>query len=257
MEKKVMLDKLSTTSAASLSLDDLARRIRDRNERMREHNADIVRLAMASGDDLETLRQSAAHGKWLRLLRQSCELGQRQAHNYVTLAHHRSSVEAYLHSCANLGRKPSIIGALRYISPPSPKPPKPPKQLAEIEQPSFLGAYLETHQALYWAALQYAATLKCDIEHRAKKLATSTIEKAVTEAQAALALLTNTSPPNLDSVRAKIAHVACLLDPTLKTAPTPPRPLQLDRSAFPKAMALGQPDLDFPEHAAPSTATIN
>src|SRR5271166_5083467 len=109
--------------AGAITFETLVRRIRDRSERMRENGADFVRLAMATGDDLIRGRALLAkHGHWLALLRAACELGQRQALNYVELAEHRPAVEAYLQRAANMGRRPSIRGALEFISPPDTKP---------------------------------------------------------------------------------------------------------------------------------------
>jgi hypothetical protein len=256
MESAYMARCTRELNSAPPAVAALISQIRDIEKRMYENGADRVRLAAAEGRMIAKLRDLLPHGKWLRTLKQACRLGRTQANTYMTLGDHPQLVEQYCHSCGNSGRAPSIIGALHYISPPPERPTRP-KQLADIEQPRVLGAYLENDQELFWAALQYAVTLKCDIEHRAQKLATAAIEKAAAEAQATLALLTNASQPNLEAVREGIARVACLLDPTLKPAPAPPRPLQLDRSIFLKAMGLDQPDLDIPEHAAPSTTTIN
>ena len=164
---------MSTNNVSGLSpppsLDQIARRVRDRSERMLEHDADKVRLAMANGDDLIDGRDRfTEHGSWLPFVREACELKQRQALNYVKLAQHRTLVEQYLHSCAILERQASIIGALKFVSPSDVKP-KRPKKLSEIEAPAVLGAFLEQRPDLLFEALAYAPGLKVKIQKRLER----------------------------------------------------------------------------------------
>jgi hypothetical protein len=197
--------------APAPSPDTLARWIRERSDRMREYNADVVRLAMASGDDLILGRaQFTKHGTWLPWLRSECELGQRQALNYVALAQHRAAVEAYLQSTANLGRTPTITGALNFIFPPELRPPSKPKQSPAIETAEGLGRFLEEHQSLFWAALEVAPTLRQEHERRVRALATTLAEKFRPE------------------------------------PPPPPRSVQLDLKALPRALGLDDDGLDLP-----------
>ena len=77
------------------TLAQLARRIRDCCKRMRALGANKLKLAVAIGEHLLAGRaQFTAHGTWLPWLREFCELGERQARTYVTLAQHRPEVEA-------------------------------------------------------------------------------------------------------------------------------------------------------------------
>jgi hypothetical protein len=160
----------NTVIPANLQLcTEIAGRIRGRCARMVEHDADKVRLAMANGEDLTEGREKLTrHGSWLIWLREACELRQRQALNYVTLAEHKQEVEAYLQRAANMGTKPSIRGALDFISPPQAKPKKP-KKLTEVETPETLGAFLEQHPELLFKALPHAPALTAEIVKRLER----------------------------------------------------------------------------------------
>jgi hypothetical protein len=152
---------------ATEELAKLAARIRARSARMLETKADVVRLALAIGEDLNAGREHLdGHGHWLKWLRKACSLKQRQALKYVTLAQHRTMVEAYLHRGANLGTQVSIRGALRLIAPSeAPKAAKP-RVLPEIIDPAKLGPFLNSHQNEFFDALQFAPELKGEIERR-------------------------------------------------------------------------------------------
>ena len=182
----------------------LLERIQDFEARMQENGADKVRLAVAQGQNLADLRVIARHGDFLPLLRLACRLQKSQAFNYIKLAEHPSEVAAYFHSCGISNRTPSIIGALRYISPPGNKP-KPPKKIADLETPDALGRFLEAHAELFWQALPLAPTLRAELERRVRALAATLAGKA-------------------------------------EHRPTPPRPLLLDLKALPRALALEHQD---------------
>ena len=159
-------------------LAQLTRRIRDRTERMREAGADHVRLARAQGGDLHTGRELfTQHGTWLTWLRQACELRQRQALSYVALWQHHDAVEAYLQRAANSGARPSIRGALAFISPPDVRSKKP-RKLSEVETAAMLGPFLEQHPDLFFEALPLAPTLKAAIESRLQRPLHMKLKKA-------------------------------------------------------------------------------
>jgi hypothetical protein len=209
---------------SAISLDSIARRIRERCERMNAFGADRVRLAMANGDDLIAGRaQFTEHGTWLLWLQEACKpLKQRQALKGVTLAQRRPATEAYLHRCANLGLEASISGALKFISPPNGAPKKP-KKVSEIETPAVLGPFLNGHRDLFWLALQLAPDLKADIAQRLLPKTASTVkgntDKALELMRLALAQLGNATTPNIEAARSKLAAAiarACVEPPNDK-----------------------------------------
>jgi hypothetical protein len=229
------------------SLETIARRIRDREERMREHGADQVRLAMASGDDLlQERHQFTEHGTWLPRLQKVCKacgLKQRQALNYVKLAQNRKAVEQYLHRGANLGQEASIKGALRFISPPTDRP-KRPKKLVELQTPQVLGQFLEDHPDLFWASLQLAPKLRAGIAQRsptgtesAKPSLEAKAAQSAAEGRAILELLKQPTSTNIDTAREKAARIVRLSHPA-KPVPVAPKPPTLDTTLFARAMGL-------------------
>jgi hypothetical protein len=238
-----------------LSLEQIARHIRDRCQRMSELGADKVRLAMATGEDLIAGREQLGHGEWLPWLREACDLKERQALNYVKLAQHPTAVARYLHSCANLLREASIIGALKFISPPDDTP-KRPKKVSEIETPAILGAFLDGHRSLFWQALQLAPELKGEIAQRLfPETATTTVETSKSRAEAAAQvraireLLRHPTSTNIETARDKATRTVRLLNPApaSKSASVMPSKAQLDCGALNKALGLNRSELDIPE----------
>jgi hypothetical protein len=243
-----MTNKPTAPNLQQPSLETIARRIRERCARMNELGADFVRLAMANGDDLAEGRpQFTKHGSWLSFLREACELRQRQALTDVTLAQHRPAVEAYLQHAANLGTKPSIRGALDFISPRGDRPKKP-KKLVEIETPALLGAFLNDRRDLFWEALQLAPELKGEIAQRLSETASTAGEPSKPTAEAAAQmraireLLRHPTSTNIESARDKATRTVRLLDPepAPKLATIVPSKAALDPGLLPKALALSE-----------------
>jgi hypothetical protein len=214
---------------------------------MSELGADKVRLAMATGADLIAGReQLIGHGEWLPWLQDACDLKRRQALNYVKLAQHPTDVERYLHSCANLLREASIIGALKFISPPDDTP-KRPKKVSEIETPAILGAFLDGHRNLFWQALQLAPELKGEIAQRlfpetsstAVETSKSTAE-AVAQVRAIRELLRHPTSTNIETARDKATRTVRLLDRASASKSVMPSGARLDRGAFNKALGVNR-----------------
>jgi hypothetical protein len=241
-----MSNKPTAPNLQQPSLETIARRVRERCARMNELGADKVRLAAANGDDLVAGRaQFTVHGTWLSWLHEACELQQRQALRYVTLAQHRATVEAYLTRAANLGVEASIRGALEFISPPVKKPNRV-KRLAEIETPQVLGQFLENHPDLFWESLQLAPKLRAGIAQRsptvlgaesAKPSSGAKAAQTAAEGRAILELLKHPTTTNIDTAREKAARIVRLSDPA-KPVPVAPKPPVLDETLFPKAIGL-------------------
>jgi hypothetical protein len=229
------------------SLEQIGRRVRERCQRMNELDADKVRLAMANGEDLANGReQLTQHGNWLIWLREACELKQRQALSYVTLAQHRPAVEAYLQRAANMGVKPSIRGALDFISPQEKKPKKP-KKLTEIETPAALGPFLNGRPDLFWQALQLAPELKAEIAQRlSSETASTLVETSKSTAEAAVQvraireLLWHPTSTNIETARDKATRTVRLLDPepAPKLTAVAPSKAALDLGLLPRALGL-------------------
>jgi hypothetical protein len=253
-----MPDKEPPTKS-QLSLEQIARRIRERRKRMdelgAEHvrlSADYVRLAMAIGEDLLAGRgQFTSHGTWLSWLREACELQQRQALRYVALAEHRAAVEAYLTRESNSGAKASIRGALDFISPREKKPKTP--KLTEVETPAALGLFLNEHPDLFWQALQLAPKLKDEIAQRLLPKATTVLAETskataevVTDLHAILKLSGQRSESNLETIRDKATHALRLFDPgsAAKSVSVVSSNVHLDRDALSKALGLDHSDHD-------------
>jgi hypothetical protein len=231
---------------------------------MRALGANKLKLAVAIGEHLLAGRaQFTAHGTWLPWLREFCELGERQARTYVTLAQHRPEVEAYRQRAADMGVEPSIRGALAFISPPQQKKSKKPRKTSELATPAIFGAYLDGNQDSFFQALRFAPSLRAALIERLPVKIVVEVPKgaaeAAAEARAILKLARNTSAPNIDAVCDKASRIARLLGPA-KPAALAPSNAKLDLDAFPKARDLDRPDLDIPESLrrdVPVGTTIN
>jgi hypothetical protein len=105
-------------ASAPASLAELADTVRNKHEcvcraeqSMLEHASNMLEFAMEAGDALNAAKKQLAHGQWLPFLEKRCDLKERQAQNYMTLANNRAALGANPHRGADL----TIKGALRRI----------------------------------------------------------------------------------------------------------------------------------------------
>jgi hypothetical protein len=99
---------------------------------------DIVRKAMAIGDDLLKLKPQIEEGRWVRYLDQYCAFSRSTAYNYIALAESRSVIEA---NFQRVGNNLSLRGALKLITK-KPTPPEPTEgTVSEAESPASESLY--------------------------------------------------------------------------------------------------------------------
>src|SRR5262245_21116834 len=86
---------MSTEAWKSNSLTELADRIREYHEAVRQILKSAVEHAMATGDLLIEAKSQLDHGEWSPWLREHCEISERTARLYMRLAKNREAIETY------------------------------------------------------------------------------------------------------------------------------------------------------------------
>jgi N6-adenosine-specific RNA methylase IME4 len=99
---------------ASLTLDDLAARIKAEHEQTIGAIRTSAEHAMRVGDLLIEAKKLVKHGEWLPWLAQHCDMSESLAQRYMRLARARTEIEANTDNCTDL----SILGAMRLLAPP-------------------------------------------------------------------------------------------------------------------------------------------
>jgi hypothetical protein len=111
-------------SQDEITLEGLARRIRDGLVAARKDRCNALHHDLAVGDALNAAQSCVSTG-WKRWLREHCFLSVRTAMLYQQLARHRAEIEAEIERVGEL----SLRAAMRLITKPSPRgdrsPPKP------------------------------------------------------------------------------------------------------------------------------------
>jgi hypothetical protein len=104
----------SNTNAPAVqggSLDDLAAQIKQEHQAVGHAATGMLTHALAAGDALNKAKAHLSHGEWGSWLLRHCDLGERTARVYMTLAKNRVSIEADWQHAAVL----SLRGALTLI----------------------------------------------------------------------------------------------------------------------------------------------
>jgi hypothetical protein len=101
----------------SVNLDNLAREVRAAHTAVGHAARNVLEHAIIAGEALIKAQDQLEHGQWLPWLKQHCDLSERHAQRYMTLATHRLDLEANPTRVSDL----SLRGALRLLKPPSPQ----------------------------------------------------------------------------------------------------------------------------------------
>jgi Protein of unknown function (DUF3102) len=110
------------------NLDQLAGAIRDAHVAVGHAARNVLEHAMAAGDALHAAKKQVKHGQWLAWLKRQCDLSDRQAERYMTLAAARQELTANSTRVSDL----SLRGALQLLK----SPPKPEASAAPLKPPS-------------------------------------------------------------------------------------------------------------------------
>jgi hypothetical protein len=101
------------TPARAETAEALAARIRAAHRDLQIAGLDLVRKAIAIGEDLIKLQLQIEEGRWVRYLDQHCGFSRSMAYNYIALAKNRPAIEAYFQ---RVGNGLSLRGALALIT---------------------------------------------------------------------------------------------------------------------------------------------
>jgi hypothetical protein len=94
-------------------LADLGTRIKSLHTQIVDAAKNVVRRAIDAGTALIDAKKQVGHGKWLRWLKEECELSERTAEVYMTCARNRQLLEAIIAAAANM----TLAQALQAIKP--------------------------------------------------------------------------------------------------------------------------------------------
>jgi hypothetical protein len=110
---KVPAKKAEAAAAAAekRSLEELAREIKAELEGIATGARTTFEHAMRAGELLLQAKEQEHHGKWLKWLRENCNLSERTAQKYMRIATHRADFEANPPFAADLG----VEGALSVL----------------------------------------------------------------------------------------------------------------------------------------------
>jgi Protein of unknown function (DUF3102) len=101
--------------ARELRLDELAQRIVEELDHVKNSARRTLEHALAAGDLLTDANAKTKHGEWETWVREECGIPERTASMYMKLARGRKAIEAEIGNVADL----SIRGALRLLAPPA------------------------------------------------------------------------------------------------------------------------------------------
>jgi mannose/cellobiose epimerase-like protein (N-acyl-D-glucosamine 2-epimerase family) len=96
-------------------LTELAAKIKTLHAEVVEAGRTAVQKAMEAGVALLEAKKQVGHGAWLRWLKDNCELSERTAEIYMTVARNKPAVDAIIAAAANM----TLVQVLRAIKPAS------------------------------------------------------------------------------------------------------------------------------------------